>query len=50
MTPEKWDLLTKLKDYEVAGVNVFGTTDAHVHTHIQIKISDEELKKLGVLK
>lgn len=44
MNPEKYALYSKLRDYEVAQV-VGGGEDA---VWIQIAISDEELKKLGV--
>ena len=44
INPEKYDLYSKIKDYEVAQV-VSGKEDV---VWIQIKISDEELKKLGV--
>lgn len=53
MTPEKFDLLQKFKDYEVAQVVTFTYTGDHnycVAVHIQIDISNEELKKMGLLK
>lgn len=52
MTPEKWDLLKKFEDYEVKQVVVGasnGSTCA-IATYIQIEISDEELRKMGLLK
>lgn len=54
MNPEKWDLLNKFKDYEVKQVAVgayTGTDDKYaIATYIQIEISDEELRKMGLLK
>ena len=44
MNPEKYDLYSKLKDYEVARVVVSGEDAVWIH----INISDEELRKLGV--
>ena len=44
MTPEKYDLYSKIKDYEVAQV-VSREEDV---VWIQIAISNEDLKKLGV--
>ena len=53
MTPEKHQLYEKFKDYEVKQVQVFaytGKTNYDVAIHILIEISDDELRKMGVLK
>lgn len=51
MTPEKWDLYSKIRDHEVARI-VAGAASTMANAHsvvwIQIDISNEELKKLGV--
>ena len=46
MNPEKYDLYSRIKDYEVAQVV---TCDDDI-IYIQIDISNEELKKLGVIR
>ena len=52
MTPEVRELYDKFKDYEVKQVQVFaytGKTDYDVAIHILIDISDEKLRKMGIL-
>ena len=54
MTPEKYDLLTKFKDYEVKQVVVGAYSGKEnrycIATYIQIEISDEKLREMGLLK
>ena len=54
MNPQKWDLLNKFADYEVKQVVVGAYSDSDdkyaVGVYIQIEISDDELRKMGLLK
>ena len=52
MTPEKYKLLEQFEDYEVKRVKIFssdGETPYEVSVHIQIDVSNEKLKEMGLL-
>lgn len=53
MTPEKYKLLEQFENYEVKRVKIFssdGDTQYEVSVHIQIDVSDEQLRQMGLLR